>query len=100
MSNNKVIQKSHQIPKTTKPLEHKVLSNCVESLGMGKIQQHTFIRAEQPHPNYCSKPASLESWEYLKSDLKSKNFKSRKQVIPFVSLELDPIACRFLVLDS
>ncbi|MFN6564843.1 MAG: (2Fe-2S) ferredoxin domain-containing protein [Nostoc sp. ChiSLP01] len=66
MSNNKVIQKSHQIPKTTKPLEHKALSNCVESSGVAKIQQHIFICADQTNPNCCSKPASLESWEYLK----------------------------------
>ncbi|MDZ8079810.1 MAG: hypothetical protein RMY36_027640 [Nostoc sp. SerVER01] len=66
MSNNKVIQKSHQIPKTTKSVEHKALSNCVESLGLAKIQQHIFICAEQTTPDSCSKPASLGSWEYLK----------------------------------
>ncbi|RCJ14866.1 ferredoxin [Nostoc sp. ATCC 43529] len=71
MSNNKVIQKSHQIPKTTKPLEHKALSNCVESLGAPKIQQNILICADQTTPNCCcSKPASLESWEYLKKRLK------------------------------
>lgn len=47
MSNNtvKVIQSSHQIPKTTKSLEHKTLSNCVESLGLAKIQRHIFLFA-------------------------------------------------------
>lgn len=46
MSNNtvKVIQSSHQIPKTTKSLEHKTLSNCVESLGLAKIQRHIYLR--------------------------------------------------------
>jgi hypothetical protein len=43
-----VIQKSHQIPKTTKPLEHKALSNCVESLGVAKIQQNVlFVLTKQ-----------------------------------------------------
>lgn len=49
MSNNTVtaIQSSHQIPKTTKSLEHQILSNCVESLGLAKIQRHIFIYADQ-----------------------------------------------------
>lgn len=48
MSNNTVtaIQSSHQIPKTTKSLEHKTLSNCV-GLGLAKIQRHIFICADQ-----------------------------------------------------
>ncbi|MBD2610991.1 MAG: (2Fe-2S) ferredoxin domain-containing protein [Nostoc sp. ZfuVER08] len=90
MSNNKVIQKSHQIPKTTKPLEHKVLSNCVESLGMAKIQQHTFIRAEQPNPNYCSKPASLESWEYLKKRLEEQKLQKSQASYPICVLRTRP----------
>ncbi|MBD2414377.1 ferredoxin [Nostoc calcicola FACHB-3891] len=65
-----MIQKSHQIPKTTKSLEHKALSNCVESLGLAKIQRHIFICADQTTPNCCSKRASLESWEYLNKRLK------------------------------
>ncbi len=69
MSNNRVIQSSHQIPKITKSLKHKTLSNCVESLGIAKNQRHIFICADQIIANCCSKRASLESWEYLKSDL-------------------------------
>jgi hypothetical protein len=73
MSNNTVtvIQSNHQIPKTTKSLEYNALSNCVESLGLAKIQRHIFVCADQIIANCCSKRASLESWEYLKSDLKS-----------------------------
>ncbi|MHC5733668.1 hypothetical protein [Nostoc sp.] len=41
------IQSSHQIPKATKFLEHKTLSNFVESLGLAKIQQYIFICADQ-----------------------------------------------------
>ncbi|MBW4614268.1 MAG: ferredoxin [Desmonostoc vinosum HA7617-LM4] len=70
MSNNTVIQKSHPIPKTTKSLERKALSNCVEALGLAKIQRHIFICADQTVANCCSKQASLESWEYLKKRLK------------------------------
>jgi len=70
MSNNTVIQSSYQIPKTTKSVEHKALSNCVESLGLAKIQRHIFICADQTIANCCSKRASLESWEYLKKRLK------------------------------
>ncbi|WP_223280153.1 (2Fe-2S) ferredoxin domain-containing protein [Nostoc sp. PA-18-2419] len=69
MSNNKVIQTSYQIPKTTKSLEYKALSNCVKSLGLAKIQPHIFICADQTIANCCSKRASLESWEYLKKRL-------------------------------
>ncbi|MEH2069640.1 MAG: hypothetical protein V7K47_16015 [Nostoc sp.] len=69
MSNNKVIQTSHQIPKTTKSLEYKALSNCVESLGLAKIQPHIFICGDRTIANCCSKRASLESWEYLKKRL-------------------------------
>ncbi|MDZ8184756.1 MAG: (2Fe-2S) ferredoxin domain-containing protein [Nostoc sp. ChiSLP02] len=79
MSNNKVIQKSHQIPKTTKSLENKALSNCVESLGVRKIQQHIFICADQTTPSSCSKRASLESWEYLKKRLKE--FRLNKSLV-------------------
>jgi (2Fe-2S) ferredoxin len=70
MSNNLVIQSSHQIPKTTKSPEHKALSNCVETLGLAKIQRHIFICADQTVANCCSKQASLESWEYLKKRLR------------------------------
>lgn len=70
MSNNTVIQSSHPIPKTTKSLERKALSNCVESLGLAKIQRHIFICSDQTVANCCSKQASLESWEYLKKRLK------------------------------
>jgi (2Fe-2S) ferredoxin len=69
MSNNPVIQSSHPIPKTTKSLEHNALSNCVETLGLAKIQRHIFICADQTVANCCSKQASLESWEYLKTRL-------------------------------
>lgn len=74
MSNNTVIQKSRQIPKTTKSPDNKTLSNCVETLGLAKIQQHIFLCADQTVPNCCSKQASVEAWEYLKKRLKELKF--------------------------
>ncbi len=66
MSQNRVIQSSLEIRKTTKPQENKALSNCIETLGLTKIQRHDFICADQTVPKYCSKEASLEAWEYPK----------------------------------
>lgn len=77
MSNNTVIQSNHQIAKITKSLEHKTLSNCVESLEIAKNQQHIFICSDETIVNFYLKRASLESWECLKSDLKSSNSMSR-----------------------
>ncbi|MEH2077080.1 MAG: ferredoxin [Nostoc sp.] len=82
MSNNTVIQPSHQIPKSTKSLEDKPLSNCVESLGLAKIQRHIFICADQTIANCCSKRASLESREYLKERLKELKLDKPQQNYP------------------
>ncbi|WP_242046645.1 ferredoxin [Cylindrospermum sp. FACHB-282] len=70
MSNNTVIQSSHLIPKTTKSLERKALSHCVETLKHALIQRHIFICSDSTVANCCSKQASLESWEYLKKRLR------------------------------
>lgn len=43
MSNNMVQLTSLKIPETTKLSAQKVLSNSVDFLGKGKIQQHIFI---------------------------------------------------------
>lgn len=77
-----MIQSSHQIPKAAKSLEHKALSNCVETLGLAKIQQHIFICADQTIASCCSKRASLESWEYLKKRLKELKFDEPQQSHP------------------
>ena len=82
MSNNTVIQSSHQIPKTTKSVEHQALSNCVETLELAKIQRHIFICADQTIANCCSKRASLESWEYLKKRLKELKLDEPQQSHP------------------
>jgi len=64
MSNNTVIQCSRQIPKTTKSLNDKALSNCVGTLGSAKIQRVVFICPDQISTSCCLKQASLKSWEY------------------------------------
>ncbi|AFZ22605.1 hypothetical protein Cylst_0231 [Cylindrospermum stagnale PCC 7417] len=70
MSNNTVIQSSHPIPKATKSLERKDLSNCVETLEHALIQRRLFIGSDSTVANCCSKQASLEFWEYLKKRLR------------------------------
>ncbi len=45
------------------------LSSCVQSLGLGKIQRHIFICADQTKPKCCSKEVGLEAWNYLKKRL-------------------------------
>jgi hypothetical protein len=77
-----VIQPSHQIPKTTKSLEHQALSNCVENLGLAKIQRHIFIGADQTITDCCSKGANLESWESLKKRLKELKLNGPQQRYP------------------
>ncbi|MFN6489012.1 MAG: hypothetical protein RMY33_003285 [Nostoc sp. DedQUE03] len=77
-----MIQSSHQIPKARKSLQHKILSNCVETLGLAKIQRHIFICADQTITSCCSKRASLESWELLKKRLKELKLNEPQQSHP------------------
>ncbi|MBE9200892.1 MULTISPECIES: hypothetical protein [unclassified Nodularia (in: cyanobacteria)] len=72
MSNITVIQCRSQIPKITQSLEDKALSNCVETLGLAKIQRHIFICADETVANFCAKQVSLESWEYFKKTANSR----------------------------
>lgn len=48
----------------------KDLQKCAELLGIGKIERHIFLCADQTEPKCCAKAAGLESWEYLKRRLK------------------------------
>ncbi|WP_310426667.1 ferredoxin [Chamaesiphon sp. VAR_48_metabat_135_sub] len=50
----------------TKPLQE-----SIDSLGLDRISRHIFICADQTKPLCCSKAASLESWDYLKSRLRA-----------------------------
>lgn len=40
------------------------------SLGIGKLQRHIFLCADQSDAKCCSRKTSLESWDYLKMRLK------------------------------
>ena len=46
------------------------LTNTAEALGIGKIERHIFLCADQTEPKCCAKEAGLESWEFLKRRLK------------------------------
>ncbi len=46
------------------------LKTCADSLGIGKIERHLFLCADQTEPKCCAKEAGLASWEYLKKRLK------------------------------
>lgn len=43
MSDDAVFHLSIQVPKTTRPRPYKALNNCIESLGLSKIQQRAFL---------------------------------------------------------
>lgn len=45
-------------------------SNCVQTLGLDRIDRHLFICADQTKPLCCSKEAGLEAWDYLKKRLR------------------------------
>ncbi len=72
MSKITVIQCRRQIPKITQPLDDKALSNCVETLGLAKIQRHILIFADETVANLCAKQVSLGSWEYLRKTANSR----------------------------
>jgi (2Fe-2S) ferredoxin len=46
------------------------LTNCIQSLGLDKIQRHIFLCADQTKPKCCDKQASIDSWDYLKNRLR------------------------------
>ncbi|MDP5338269.1 MAG: hypothetical protein NWQ28_06800 [Nodularia sp. (in: cyanobacteria)] len=100
MSNITVIQCRRQIPKITQLLDDKALSNCVETLGLAKIQRHILIFADETIANFCAKQVSLGSWEYLKKRrIQELKLDQPQDSLPFASLGLKPIACEFVVLD-
>lgn len=46
------------------------LRHCADTLGIGKMQRHIFLCADQSEAKCCAKEAGLASWEFLKSRLK------------------------------
>jgi (2Fe-2S) ferredoxin len=47
-----------------------ILGTCAKNLGLGQIERHVFLCADQTEPKCCSKETSLEAWNYLKKRLK------------------------------
>ena len=42
------------------------LQVIARNLGIGELDRHIFLCADQSNPKCCDKNASLESWDYLK----------------------------------
>jgi (2Fe-2S) ferredoxin len=79
MSDNTVNQSSLEQPQAIAPWaaplgsiakkSPRTADNCIETLGLKKIQRHILICADQTNPNCCSKQNGLDSWQYLKKRL-------------------------------
>jgi len=46
------------------------LNAAAASFGIGRLERHIFICADQSEAKCCAKEAGLESWDFLKSRLK------------------------------
>ena len=46
------------------------LEKVSAAFGLGKIDRHIFLCADQTEPGCCAKEAGLESWAFLKTRLK------------------------------
>ena len=46
------------------------LERLAKSYGVGGLQRHIFLCADQSEPKCCAKEAGIESWNYLKKRLK------------------------------
>ncbi len=46
------------------------LENTAKSIGIGNLERHIFLCADQTEPKCCAKEAGLQSWEFLKRRLK------------------------------
>ena len=49
------------------------LKLVAQKLGIGNIQRHIFLCADQTKPKCCGKEESIESWDYLKKRLAELN---------------------------
>jgi (2Fe-2S) ferredoxin len=49
--------------------EKQHLVQVARGLGIGAIQRHIFLCADQSKPKCCDKDAGIESWDYLKKRL-------------------------------
>ena len=49
------------------------LTELAEKYGVGTIQRHIFLCADQSEAKCCDRKAGIESWDYLKKRLKQVN---------------------------
>ncbi|MBI5282734.1 MAG: (2Fe-2S) ferredoxin domain-containing protein [Candidatus Solibacter usitatus] len=54
---------------------HEQLSRIASGLGIGSLERHIFLCADQTNPKCCSREQGLESWEFLKDRLKQLGLK-------------------------
>lgn len=52
-----------------KPDKKEHLEKVADNLGIGHIQRHIFLCADQSKPKCCDKDEGLETWDYLKKRL-------------------------------
>lgn len=45
-------------------------SDNAKALGIGKVERHIFLCADQTKPKCCSHESGIESWDFLKKRLK------------------------------
>ena len=57
------------------------LDKIAQSYGIGRIQRHIFLCAEQTKPKCCEREEGLATWEYLKDRLKELGLDRGEQVI-------------------
>lgn len=58
-----------------------VLRQQVETLGLGKIERHIFLCADQTKPKCCSREVSAESWAYLKERVRELGLMEGERVV-------------------
>ncbi len=61
--------------------ENETLNRIAAKIGIGRVQRHIFLCADQTKPCCCTKEAGLESWEYLKSRLRDLGLTDAEQCI-------------------
>src|SRR5262245_3595258 len=49
------------------------IEKVIQGLGIAKIERHIFLCCDQTKPKCCEKEVGLESWNYLKAQLKELN---------------------------
>lgn len=54
------------------------LAECVEKLGIDRIERHIFLCADQTKPECCDRKAGLKAWDFLKDRLKELGLSGRE----------------------